>query len=266
MKNVHLVGIDIQNCFCDPKGSLFVKGADKDSERTAAFIRRLGPKLSDISLTLDSHHYAHIAHGLFWKDRNGNHPNPFTLINVEDVENGTWRAAKPSLQGYALRYVKTLKSNGRYVLCIWPPHAIIGTPGQNIHPVVEEAVKEWCETYFGMPNFLTKGSNILTEHYSAVQADVPDANDPSTQINVEFIKTLQESDIIYLCGQASSHCVFNTLRDVVENFADPKAAQKIKVISDCMSPVPGFEALEQDLWDFCKKYSIDVIKSTEVLI
>lgn len=246
MKNIHLVVIDPQRDFCLPDGALFVQGANEDMQRLAKLIGRVGTKLTDIHVTLDSHHYIHIAHPIFWKDKQGKHPGPFTLINVADVENGTWRAAKPSLQPYALKYVKALEKNKRYVLCIWPPHCIIGTPGQTLHPDIESALRTWAEKDFGYPDFVTKGSNILTEHYSAVQADVPDAADVSTQLNTRFIETVNEADIVLFAGEASSHCVANTMTDMVNYFADDSLVKKIVYLKDCSSPVPGFEQMEKD--------------------
>lgn len=265
MKNIHLVAIDCQRDFCLPNGALFVQGANEDMTRLGNMINRLGKKISDMSFTFDSHHYIHIAHPIFWVDKKGNHPNPFTLINVEDVENGTWHTTKPSLQRYGLEYVRTLKKNGRYVLCIWPPHCIIGTEGQALHPAIESAIKSWAEKNFGYPNFVTKGSNILTEHYSAVIADVPDANDPSTQLNTQFIQTVNEAEIVLFAGEASSHCVRNTLTDMVNNFADDSLVKKIVYLKDACSPVPGFESMEKDFLDEMTKRGMQVSTTKEIL-
>ena len=59
--NIQLLIIDPQNDFCDPKGSLFVPGADGDMTRLATMIDRISPKLADIHVTLDSHHLVDIA-------------------------------------------------------------------------------------------------------------------------------------------------------------------------------------------------------------
>ncbi len=265
MKNVQLVLVDIQQDFCSPTGALFVNGAVEDSKRAAALIDRVGSKLTDISCTLDSHNFQHIAHGDFWKDRQGNPLKPFTVISVEDIEQGIYHTAKPSLQSYGLKYVKALKKNGKYVLCTWPKHCLIGSPGHNIEPVVFDSLKRWSEKYAAWPTYITKGSNPLTEHYGAVEADVPSSDDPSTQLNINFIQQLQDADMVGFLGQASSHCVASTIYGVVNNFSDIKLAQKIKVLKDTMSPVPGFEKQEQDLWEFCKLHNIDVINSTEFI-
>lgn len=57
------------------------------------------------------------------------------------------------------------------------------------------ALREW-QDQFAMIDFVTKGSNPFTEHYSVVRADVVDPNDPSTDINTSFIRRLQEADNI----------------------------------------------------------------------
>ncbi len=136
MKKVSLLLIDKQIDFCTPTGALFVPGSPEDCQRVAALINRLGKKITEITCTLDSHNLIHIANADFWKDNQGKHPNPFTIIAAEDVENGVWRAARPSLQGWALKYTKALKKNGRYSLCIWPKHCQIGSPGACVEPQV----------------------------------------------------------------------------------------------------------------------------------
>jgi nicotinamidase-related amidase len=92
-----------------------------------------------------------------------------------------------------------------------------------------------------MVDFVTKGSNPWTEHFSAVQAEVPDPEDPSTQVNTRFIQTLETADIILLAGEALSHCLANTVRDVARSFSDPKYVQKLILLTDASSNVTGFE-------------------------
>jgi len=241
-KKIHALIIDPQVSFCDPRGELYVKGADKDMERLAGMVKRLGKKLDDIHVTLDSHHLVHVAHPIFWKNSAGDNPKPFTIISAQDVRDGTWTTAKPSLFKAAKNYVEQLEKNARYPLCIWPPHCLIGTVGQTIYPVLNEALMGWCRD-FATIDFVTKGSNILTEHYSAIVADVPDANDPSTQMNVNFLNTINEADIVLLAGEARSHCLASTATDAVNYFADDSLIKKLVLLTDATSDVPGFEAL-----------------------
>ncbi len=240
--NVQLVCIDPQNDFCDPKGSLFVPGAQDDMTRIAKMIHRLSNRIDDIHVTMDSHRSIDIAHPIFWKDKNGNHPNPFTVISVDDVEKGRWMPSLPSFSKWALEYVRSLETNHRYVLCIWPPHCIIGSWGHAINPAVSDALIEWETESFAMVDYVVKGSNITTEHYSAVQAEVVRGDDPSTQLNTRLIDALQIADVIGLCGEALSHCLANTVRDIANNFGDDNV-KKLVLLTDGCSNVTSFEHL-----------------------
>lgn len=243
-QKVHLVVIDPQVDFCTPTkkgGKLYVPGAEDDIERLAKMVDRIGSRLEDIHVTLDSHHQVHIAHPIFWKNSAGKHPDPFTLITVNDVESGKWTTTAPGMFRKALDYVKELEKNGRYVLCIWNPHCLIGTPGHNIQEPLLSALLKWESDNFAVVNKVTKGSNIYTEHYSAVRADVPQLNDLSTSLNTELIRTLEEADVIAFAGEASTHCLLNTIFDIVHNFADISCIKKCTVLMDGTSCIPGFE-------------------------
>jgi nicotinamidase/pyrazinamidase len=244
--NLHFLIIDPQEDFMDKPGSaLPVSGATADTVRLAALIRRLSPKIDDIHVTLDTHHLMHIAHPMMWVNSKGEHPAPFTLISVDDVSKGVWKAFNPAHQSRFENYVEKLTTNGKYVLVIWPPHCIIGTPGHNVAAELRPALVEWETQNFGMIDYVTKGSNWTTENYSAVMADVPDPNDPTTGLNVRLIETLQEADIVAISGQALSHCVANTVRDIANNFGEENL-KKLWLIRDTCSSVTGFEQLGED--------------------
>lgn len=240
--DARLLLIDAQEDFCNPDwGTLYVPGAEKDCERVAAMINRLGKKLTRIVASLDQHHEGSIFHPSFLTNSNGEHPNPFTLISVQDIEDGVWRASHPAEQKRLLHYVKSLENGGRYLLCIWPYHCLIGTKGSNIVPVVREALGEWTLKYNKHVDYVAKGSNYRTEHFSIVKAEVQDPEDPSTGINFGLIQCLEEADIIAIAGEAKSHCVANTVRDIMDNFGDPKYISKMHILMDATSSVPGFE-------------------------
>ncbi|GBC60996.1 nicotinamidase/pyrazinamidase [Desulfonema ishimotonii] len=245
MEKIHLLIIDPQRDFCDTDGALAVPGADQDMVRLAGMIRRIEDKLWDIHCTLDTHHLFDISHPIFWVDMNRNHPAPFTIISRADVENGTWRTTNPQYQQYVLTYVSRLETNNRYPLCIWPPHCLIGSKGHNVVPVLADALMKWEENQVGMADYVTKGSNYKTEHYSAVQADVPDPSDPSTMLNNRLITTLEEADTILLAGEALSHCLRFTVEDIADTF-DESHIRKMVLLADCASSVAGFEQQGED--------------------
>lgn len=262
--NIHLLIIDPQNDFCDPSGSLFVKGADEDMKRLGEFIKNKKKKLSDIHVTLDSHHFVDVAHPIYWMDSKGNHPAPFTPISAADVLGGVWRTTNPGLMDDAKNYVKTLEKNGRYPLVIWPPHCLIGSPGYAVYPEVFKSLLEW-ESDMAIVDYVTKGSNYKTEHYSAVQADVPDPEDPGTQINQRLISLLQdEADMVLLAGEALSHCVANTVKDIADNFGEDNI-KKMYLLQDCTSSVETYEALGTQFVSEMQSRGMNVTTSKDIL-
>lgn len=237
--------IDPQVDFCDPTGKLYVGGAEKDMSRLAKMVASNIDAISDINITLDSHNRVHIAHPIWWIDSKGNHPNPFTLISVEDVETGKWRSYNPGFQQRSIDYVKALKDGGRYVLVIWPEHCLIGTAGHNVVPELMESLLNW-ESKFRLVNKVTKGSNIFTEHYSAVKADVIDPEDRTTMLNEKLVSVLKDgNEDILIAGEALSHCVCNTVKDVAEEFSIDQV-KRFVLLEDACSNVGTFEKFGED--------------------
>jgi nicotinamidase/pyrazinamidase len=268
---VHLVLIDPQNDFmgnddgspyavkldnATQQASLPVQGAVSDMKRLANLIDRVGDRLDDIHVTLDSHHVIDVSHGGMWRNSNGDHPSPFTIITTADIDNGTWFPVDPDLRPRLRKYVQTLKDNGNYDLCIWPEHCLIGSWGHNVQPILADALQRWERDHFAVIDYVTKGTNCFTEHYGALQAEVPDPTDPKTMLNNDFLQVLQRADIIGIAGEASSHCVKETVNQIAINIGVDHV-KKFHVITDCMSPVihpaidfPGiakkfFDSMEQ---------------------
>ncbi|MBC8102372.1 MAG: hypothetical protein H7Z41_07270 [Cytophagales bacterium] len=242
---LHGLIIDPQEDFCNPNGSLYVPGAEADMARLSALIRRLTPQIEGLHVTLDSHHTLDIAHPVWWRDEAGNPPPPFTIITTSDLDTGRWQAADPGARERSAAYVRQLAENGRYPLCIWPYHCLIGSAGHTVVPELQAALGAW-EASARLPvDFVTKGANIWTEHYSALRADVPDLTDRATLLNERLIRELRAADRIFVAGEAGSHCVANTVRDLVEALGSDEQLQKLTLLTDATSPVTGFEPLQE---------------------
>ncbi len=238
---LHLLVIDPQNDFCDAAhGSLAVPGAAADMDRLAGMVDRLRDRLADIHITLDSHRKVDISHPIWWQDAAGRAPAPFTVITEDDMVAGRWTTRRPGAWERSRAYLASLAARGRYPHVVWPEHCLIGDEGHNVWPALAAAVHGW-EDRFAMADFVTKGSNPWTEHFSAVRAEVPDPADPTTQVNTALVATLQEADTVLLAGEALSHCLANTVRDIVDCFADPDMVRKLVLLTDATSPVAGFE-------------------------
>ncbi|MEM6732083.1 MAG: nicotinamidase, partial [Myxococcota bacterium] len=87
---IHVVLIDVQRDFCFPEGTLFVAGrsgtgALEDNRRTTEFIYRHMDEISDITVTLDTHHAFQIFTPSFWVDRYGAHPPEHTVVTTDDI-------------------------------------------------------------------------------------------------------------------------------------------------------------------------------------
>jgi nicotinamidase-related amidase len=252
--HTHLVIIDPQNDFCDlpqdylPKiagrvvaPTLPVAGSHADMQRVAAIISLGGAGLTDISVTLDAHHRIDIAHPPFWKMEDNSEVPPFTQIFAKDVRAGKYLPRIPGALERVINYLAVLEASGGYVHMVWPVHCEIGSWGQNVHQDVRLAYNQWEVSRAVNVSKILKGTNPWTEHFSAIKAEVPDPADKSTQTNAEFLDQLRRSGRIYFVGEAGSHCVKATVEDVVENFSD-KERNKLVLVTDCMSPVAGFES------------------------
>ncbi|NMB71583.1 MAG: isochorismatase family protein [Bacteroidales bacterium] len=238
-----LLLIDMQYDFCHPKGALYVPGADKDVVRTAGFIRNNRTFIERIIFTMDFHQVTDISHPRFWANREGRHPVPFTRISSQDIEEGKWRALFYPETAHA--YVRNLELQGEYVHTIWPEHCIMGSRGSAIADEVMDAVREWAEDgrFF---RAIIKGTNPLTEHFGAIRANIPVEDDDTTKVNNTLLKELEMYDTIYLAGEARSHCVANTIKQLGEF---PHLIKKLVLLEDCTSSVPGFEDIASTIYE-----------------
>jgi len=265
MKRIDLFIVDPQYDFVSKNGSLSVPDAEEDMKRGAEMIKRLGKKLTNIHVSMDSHQYNSIFFPSFILNRDNQHPAPFTPIPHADVVNGTYRAAKRQFQDWLVEYTKKLEEKGKYTLFLWPFHTIVGTKGWSLDENIAEALKTWELEYFRRVNFVVKGNNFLTEFYSPLEAEVPRADDPSTQLNTEVIKSLSEADEIPVLGEAKSHCVKSFLESVVNNFGNENI-KKLVLINDCTSSVPGFEQNGEDAIKEMMGRGLRIINSVDYLV
>jgi nicotinamidase-related amidase len=293
--SITLLLIDVQKDF-HPGGSLAIASAGDDSDRIAQFIELHAERLDRIVCTLDSHLKLHLANPGFWYDRDyQNHPNPFTIISADDIRKGVWKPRKDlripagsidpvifpasiaakieydelhqtlDLTNYCIEYAERLEAAGRFQICIWPEHCLMGSPGHGFVDRVRIALDRWSETTGRSVEIVHKGQNILTEMYSALAADVPISRE--TAMNTELRTSLLSCRTLLVCGQALSHCVNYTVRDIVgdRNKGVPDIqSTDIIVLTDCSSPVSGFETAAACFCEDMKKAGVRFLKSTDL--
>ncbi|MBU1169676.1 MAG: isochorismatase family protein [Proteobacteria bacterium] len=254
----HLLIIDPQNSFCDPQGELYVPRADLDMTRLSRFIDDKGDFIFRVTVTLDSHNRMHIAHPVWWLDEKGHHPRPFTVIQADDLTNGRYRTVDPQDQAWSLTY---LEKTAPHV--IWPMHCLAGTWGHKVYAPLSRSLDAWTEKHTDL-EFIFKGSSRYTEHFSAIKPSVPVPDDPMTQPNRMLVKTLAKADRILVAGEASSHCVSETVRDLIREA--PGLAHKIILLRDCMSSVGGFESLAENFFKDMADQNVQITESARVTL
>ncbi len=258
MKQNALLIIDPQNDFCNQgdnngkgKGALYVDGAENDMANLSKWIKSHTNDIDFIAITVDAHQVNDISHPSFWVDKNGNFPDAFTQISAGDVEIGKWNARFEAQK--ALDYLKALEEQGEYPHVIWAPHCLIGSTGAAIYQPLMDAIVEWAlngKFY----EVVSKGKYPFTEHFGAFRAQIPVKEQAETQLNTSLIETLNEYQNIYLAGEAKSHCVASSLKQIME--VSPALAAKFIVLEDTMSNVTGFETIADPIYDKAKQLGV----------
>jgi len=224
--------------------------------------------IDEIVVTLDTHHPDHIAHARCWYcDSEAHipkiqpppvectipdcpyvlnpqryirkkhwHPASFTEISYPSVYMGIW---KPFIElqdsNWCVEYTRHLDMNNRPRLTIWPEHCIRRlngefTEGHKIFPVIQDAIDGWKLATKREPVLVHKSYSKATEMYSALVAEKLDPERRDSALNQSLLVRLRLAERVVVCGEALSHCVNYTMRDIVEYLhQDPK---KIVLLKD----------------------------------
>jgi nicotinamidase/pyrazinamidase len=240
-----LLIIDPQNDFCDiPGAALPVAGASADLQRLAAFVE--ATPLDGITVTLDSHPSVAVERTTFWMAADGSAPAPFTFVTGDDVATGKLVPRNAALTAKVLAMLAQLAQAGRPGLVVWPVHCVTGTWGHNIFTPLANQLAQWEFAQQRAVRKVLKGEYPLTEHFGVFEADAPDAAVASTQFNTALAAELTRGvDVLFIAGEAGSHCVASSF-DQLARYLDRQAQRpRVVLLTDCMSPVGGFEADQQ---------------------
>lgn len=288
---IALLLVDVQNTFCLPDFELFVagpsgRGALEDNVRLCEFIYRNLGRITRIAVTLDTHKAMQIFHPVFWVDEDGNHPvGGQTIISAEDVRSGVWKV-NPAvaedvaggdlayLKRHAEHYVATLDERGKFPLLVWPYHALLSGISHALVSAIDEAVFFHTIARRSQAWFEIKGDNPLTEHYSALGPEVmqdPDGRRIGEE-NTALIENLLQFDHVLIAGQAKSHCVNWTVRDLLSEIEkrDSALARKFYLLEDCTSPVvvpngPDFTGQADEAFERFAEAGMNIVRSTDPL-
>lgn len=290
--NVILSVIDAQLDFISPEGNLCVPGAVADTDRLNKFIYNNVNKISHIIPSLDTHYLFQPFHRFNWIAgpnptvhsygpkkgmlyEPGEHPDAFTLITSNNLDSGVWL---PTRNPQRMRNMITkLEQQHKKTLCVWPLHCLLGSPGHAFDPTFMEALIFHAACRNDQYNPPIKGMSQSSEHYGILKAEVEFSDDRLTQLDTSVLSAWENADRIYFAGQAKSHCVLETLNQVVELFtkqSNTTLLDKLYVLEDCMSSVPDikddagnvivpFDAIANNRFAELKKLGVKFVKSTD---
>lgn len=256
-KKVMFLGIDLQNDFMEG-APLGVDGSIQDMVRTLTFLYNNAEKITNFSVTVDTHQPHQVFHPSYWIDDSGNHPAPYTQITVQDYNDGKWRPLFYPIE--TLNYLKDLETNNRQPLTIWPYHCINGTFGHSLEGQFSNMLYYLSVARKAPVVVINKGQDPKSEMYGAMRSE-----SSTGTFNIRFLDMLAKYDTIVIAGQAKSHCVLTTIEQIIEYFAnDPATLSKIYILEDCMSNISGCEAMSDAKYqEFRDKYHLNLVKSTD---
>src|SRR6266699_6091064 len=269
-EKIAVILVDYQHDFVDPTGTLYVPGSQQDVARFLTWFYANAHRITSLYASLDTHLPFQIFFSSWWKNpQTGEHPQPFTPITVDDVTNMRW---VPIIQpSWSIRYVHQLQQQARKDLMIWPYHTMEGTLGHMLVSPISEAIAWHSAARNTQPTYVVKGRTTRTEYYGIFGAEVPDPDDPESSLNVTLLDAVMKHDKVYIAGEAKSHCVLETERQVVGRFGhQPDLMRRLHFLRDCTSsvkhPTIDFDALaEAELADM-ERQGIQMVMSTDPVL
>lgn len=268
-ERIALVLVDYQHDFVDPTGTLYVPGSQEDVARFLSWFYANASKITTVYASLDTHVPFQIFYSAWWKDpRTGEHPQPFTTITKEDVDSERW---VPVLQpGWSRNYVRLLSEKAKKALMIWPHHTMEGTLGHMLVAPISEAIAWHSAARSAQPVYVVKGRTIRTEYYGIFGPEVPDPEDPEGGLNAALLEAVVKHDKVYIAGEAKSHCVLETERQLIHYIGkQPEILKRLHFLSDCTSsvqhPVIDFDAQAEQELALMKEQGAQLVLSTDPL-
>ncbi|WP_376794772.1 hypothetical protein [Thermogemmatispora sp.] len=268
-ERIALVLVDYQHDFVDPSGTLSVPGSQEDVARLLTWFYSYADRITTIYASLDTHLPFQIFYPTWWQNpQTGEHPAPFTTISVEDVQERRWL---PRWEvEWSRQYVQTLRQQARKELMIWPYHTMQGTLGHMLVAPISEALAWHSAARQTQPHYIVKGLTPRTEFYGIFGAEVPDPSDPASQLNTSLLETIMQHDRVFLAGEAKSHCVLESGRQLVQHFSKrPDLLQRLYVLRDCTSsvqhPTIDFDALAEEELARWERLGVHLVRSSDGL-
>lgn len=273
-RRVALIDVDVQHDFCDPTGTLYVPGSQEDLQRLVEWMYTNVEQITSVYASLDSHYPFQIFYPEWWQYADDlTHPAPFTMImlsaNGETVDHNGRRVQPLFDPMWSMRYVRALKTQSQKDLMLWPHHTMVGTQGHMLMAPLSEAIAFHSAARLSQPVFLNKGSVPQVEHYGIFSPEVQYPNHPMGGLNTTMLDAIANHDLIYVAGEAKSHCVLATMMQLVNYFSakQPEVLRKVRFLRDCTSsvqhPAVDFDALAEAEYAQMEKLGVQLVTTAD---
>jgi nicotinamidase-related amidase len=287
-KRIIALDIDDQSDFDFPQGALFVAGRSGTGAmdallRRVEFIYHYLEIFSELINSMDAHNVFQVFHQIAHLNLAGEHPAFHTMIPA-DLYRQEYRAnpvmayqlgATPEwLTNQFIFYCDELKRKGKPPLTIWPYHCLLGSSGQRLAGLMEEA-RIFHSFVRGAVNTIeVKGWLPLVEHYSIIAPEVTETWDgkaiPGAKKNQWLLDEIAGAAKTFIMGEAASHCLPASSDDIFTDLIarDPKLLRNVAVLKDCTTPVvvPGVVDFTDQVERTFQRYQdmgVQVFESTD---
>ena len=204
--------VDPQNDFVDPKGSLYVKGAEEAIDNICELLKSGG--IDRVIVSQDSHQFYHIGHSEFWKEL----PEPGTVIEIPgDLSKGNFTPALCDFENKKEVIRRVYEKNSRNIR-IWPHHCLEGSWGYCFPDRLTVALNNWSVEHLKPFEVYQKGGDPFCESFSLLDEQTPD-----------FSGTTR----FLICGFCKDICMLETLKAIVEADVLPHYVESLEVVDHC---------------------------------
>ncbi len=254
-------------------GNLAVTGAMNDSQRIIDLLTVKPPRA--VYVSLDTHTHTHIGHDGFWTPTPPT-STMFHVENVKVIGSDKKeytpkltgdKATDDALKAWVLKYIAEVPIFEKGTPLIWPTHCIESSEGHQVYKPLKDKLDALSAS--GIPiEYHVKGQNEATEMYSIFKAEMPappalstlyrgrhdvkntsskietpnsDVDDHAnlnTEFNMELFNAVMGHGLpVVVCGEALSHCVNWSTRDLNEKKKEIGKENPILLLTDASSKV-----------------------------
>ena len=266
-ERIAVVLVDYQYDFVAPDGSLYVPGSQEDIARFLVWFYTNAQRISSVYTSLDTHLPLQIFFSSWWRSpETGQPPLPFTEITVEDITNNVWTPLFE--QEWSIHYVHMLKQKAKKNLMIWPYHTMQGTLGHMLSAPISEALAWYSAARNTQAMYIVKGLTTRSEFYGIFGAEIADPKDATSNLNITLLDAVMKHDRVYIAGEAKSHCVLESERQLIDHFKNqPEFMKRLHILTDCTSsvkhPLIDFEALTESELKGMEQLGVQMVLSTD---